>query len=88
MSAGGIAYFVLGLLFFAMFYILFGTIVDKNVEIGNEQIYEGSLHTSQLRVDSIGYLIKYWLVLPFIFFIMMGLFLLKTALREQSGEVY
>jgi uncharacterized protein with PQ loop repeat len=88
MSAGGIAYFVLGLLFFAFFYLLFGGIVDKNVEISNDQMYDDSLHTSQLRMDSIEMLTKYWLVIPFIFFIIMGFMLIKNALREQTGEVY
>jgi hypothetical protein len=88
MSAGGIAYFVLGLLFFAFFYLLFGGIVDKNVEIANDQMYDTSMHTSQLRIDSVGLLTKFWLVLPLIFFLIMGFFLIKNALREQSGEVY
>jgi hypothetical protein len=88
MSAGGIAYFVLGILFFAFFYLLFGGFIDTNTSIANEQISDTSLHPSQLRMDTVGLLLKYWIAIPIVFLILSGYILIRNALRDATGEVY
>lgn len=88
MSAGGVTYFIFAILFFAFFYILFGGFVDTNIDIANQQVTNEDLHPSQLRMDTVGYLLKYWMVLPILFLIIAGYMLIKNSLREQTGEVY
>lgn len=88
MSAGGIAYFILGILFFAFFYLMFGGFMDKNTEIANDQIADTSLHPSQLRMDTVGFLLKYWIALPIIFLLLSGYVLIRNSLRDVTGEVY
>lgn len=88
MSAGGIAYFVIGILFFAFFYLLFGGFIDVNVSVANEQLSDTGFHPSQLRMDTAGFLVKYWIAIPIVFLILSGFVLIRNALRDVTGEVY
>jgi hypothetical protein len=88
MSAGMITYFVIGILAFAFIYILFGGLIDGFTSQVNSQTYNDNVHTSQLRMDTMGILQKFWFVVPVIFLFVMGFLLIKNSLRESSGEIY
>ena len=88
MSAGMITYFVIGILGFAFIYLLFGSLIDGFTGEINSQTYNDHIHTSQLRMDTMGILQKFWFVIPIIFLLVMGFMLIKNSLRESSGEIY
>lgn len=90
MSAGGVVYFVLGLLAISFFYIAYGVIVEETIGGNgglNDQFENPNLHVSQERMDSAGNITLYWKWLPAIALIVMFIFAVVIALREHDGNI-
>lgn len=87
-SVGVITYFFLLLMFFALFYLMFGGIIDEFVAKANDQLADPAMHTSQQKQDLLGQLVNAWWVLPLIVVFAGGYFAIKNAIRERSGDVF
>lgn len=90
MSAGGVVYFVLGLLAIAFFYLMYGVIIDEMISGNsglNDQFENPDMHVSQDRMDAAGTVVAYWKWLPAIALIVMFIFAIVIALREHDGNI-
>lgn len=90
MSAGGVVYFVLGLLAIGFFYMAYGVIVEEMISgnMGlNDQFENPDMHVSQERMDAAGQVTVYWKWLPVLALIVMFMFAIVIALREHDGTI-
>lgn len=90
MSAGGVVYFVLGLLAIGFFYMAYGVIVEEMVggNMGlNDQLENPDMHVSQERMDAAGTVVAYWKWLPVVALAVMFMFAIVIALREHDGNI-
>lgn len=90
MSAGGVVYFVLGLLAIGFFYMAYGVVVEEMVSgnMGlNDQLANPDMHVSQERMDVAGTAVAYWKWLPVLALIGMFMFAIVIALREHDGNI-
>jgi hypothetical protein len=91
MSAGGVVYFVLGLLAIGFFYMAYGVIVEEmvsgNMGINDQFENHPELHVSQERMDVAGTVVSYWHWLPVVALIVMFMFAIVIALREHDGNI-
>ena len=87
-SVGVVISLVCLLAFFAIFYLLFGPMVDMSVSNVNTQTTNPYFVVSQERMDSLAILINFWWALPLIVVFVIGYYSIKNALRERSGEVF
>jgi hypothetical protein len=89
-SAGGVVYFVLGILAIAFFYMAYGVIVEEMVSgnMGlNDQFENPDMHVSQERMDTAFQVVTYWKWWPVFALIGMFMFAIIIALREHDGYV-
>lgn len=87
-SVGVITYFFLLLMFFALFYLMFGGLIDGLVDMSNEMSANPAMHASVQKQDLLGNLLSAWWVLPLIVVFAGGYFAIKNAIRERSGDVF
>ena len=89
MSAGGIAYVVMGIFFVGMFWMLLGSLVDGFGNEINNQLEQGTFHVSQIKMDSFDILSgQLWAKLPIMFLIAFVIIGIIIALRDAPGEAY
>lgn len=89
MSAGGIAYIVMGIFFLAFFWMLLGSMVDGFGNEINNQLDQGTFHVSQIKMDTFDTLAHtFWARLPIIFLIGFVIIGIIIALRDSPGEAY
>jgi hypothetical protein len=89
MSAGGIAYVVLGIFFVGFFWITLGSLVDGFGNEINRQYTDGTVHVSQMKMDTFDTLAHtFWEKLPIVFILGFLIIGVVIALRDTPGEAY
>lgn len=87
-SIGGIVYFGIILIALSILLIITGPFVDGIVLANNDLIETSSFAVSQVRFDTVSFLVLAYRALPYFFFIA-GLFsLYKAGLNDTEGDIY